>query len=766
MLDKHPAGTISKSFRDGTMLVTRDGMPRFSNTQQKQEVSFGRWFSVRVDDKSALFDPYDLSAKFENKKPSYFGYRIAPFASTLKNTQTFSWHDGWLIDHETKKLYINYAQHPSFTKSFTYHGSDLDGAGKIPVFLGLTAPPTGDTTDPYKMLAIQGLFAFAVGRYAVACLHDDSSVLLNGIAERQEIRARLCGPKISAVTTDSTGFVELRQLVFTPPSWHEVSSGWFMRVAQVTLAKVAPFLTADQSIELVDKTVLSLASTGSSAGTSSSGGAIPNVQMWAIGAPQMGLAPSTSLFRGIVAYPISGFITGAALTEIVRTYNRSSWHGSTNDAGVVFGLPFAAVGSNTLTLDAGTEAVKIVQDTLYSGAINSYQEVGVSNSVQDGVVLCHFVGPHPQGYNHSYTECVPQLDPILGDVASGAAPQTVSVGVAYDARNQTGMYDITVGGIQMLHIDFSHYEESGSSASVTALPVLDPLLGLNETFRVVDLADGADPWSDPTQYVAAMQFMCDEWIGKTTFYRARYRSMALTDPNQWQVNINPRPSNFVKTLDWTTRDYVVFDQVEGYFIYLKSTFTARMDVTGMTNTLTVTVEVDTPAGNVSAPLFAGTIPIGSMLDYPTWKLNGSVDFIPTHAPRLFFCPMAFEQGSFPGIAHTTASETGADPAMLIDFEIMLVEDDAEDGTALPKSLFRFAPRNLIEMLYAYIYSTTKYGQDNTERYPVDYNGRYDFVMQNAFKQWRVMVRDGVANAWPSGLEPPFGNVSAKVIGRV
>ena len=64
---------------------------------------------------------------------------------------------------------------------------------------------------------------------------------------------------------------------------------------------------------------------------------------------------------------------------------------------------------------------------------------------------------------------------------------------------------------------------------------------------------------------------------------------------------------------------------------------------------------------------------------------------------------------------------------------------------------RFIPRNLIEMLYAYVFSS-KYGVDPTARYPVDFTSRYNDMSTTLFGvQHRISYRDGVLVDWLDAL---------------
>lgn len=773
MLEKTPADTISRSVRGNTTLSTRGGMPHFSNEDDENSVDsvVGRWFSLRVGGKFCLFDPYTITLKHENVEPSRFGYRVAPFASSADRKQSFLWRDVWLID-ELKRIYINNKVQPSITGTFVYHANDSDAAGKLPVFLGLPAPGNRFSTSYPEFSGT----AFAVGRYSVAAMPDGSAVLMNGITERSESRARLCGPKISANSADASGTVELRQLVYTPPAWQALASGWFMRVAQVNLNKTAPHLGITQSVELVDRNLVVMNDMGTSTGTSSRTGSIPNVDLFCIAHGEVTQYASASDLHGWVYWYGDEILKGSVDTEIDKNYTRHTWQGSVSETGMMFGLTWASSGTNTLYADIGGEAVSVAGQLIDPFGFPNPGLIGTQTvwNTDDETygITAHFGTPSdPNHYydsaphfGHHYSTCAVLGTPNFG-YGQVTFPHGAITSCGYIERHQTGSYLMQIDSIDLVSVTFSHHEEGGEQNVVTGKNSMDSYLGAVQAWTHCAPGDGTSPYSYLGLYLEAINWWVDNKSRHTTSYIPNpHPNVPATFCN---VSTVARPSYLEKTLNWTTRDYILFDKAENYFIYLKSVMSATKTSGSLTNSCTVSLEVETPQGSTSAIIFSGSLPLGSLLDYPDWKLGGTTDYIPTHAPRLFFNPLAFEQGSFPGLAHVTAGEIadGAAAASLIDFEIKLTEDDANDGNTAPTSSFFFAPRNLIEMLYAYVYTTDRYGQDETDRYPIINTTAYTFVMENIFKNWRIRIRNGTAQVWSGTLPVMYDATPAKIIGR-
>lgn len=774
MLEKTPAETISRSIRGDTTLSTRGGMPHFSNENDKGADGslVGRWFSLRVGGKFCLFDPYTVVLKHENVEPSRFGYRVAPFASSADKKQSFLWRDVWLID-ALKRIYINNKIQPSITGTFVYHANDADAAGKLPVFLGLPAPGNRGSNS---YTSFSGT-AFAVGRYSVAAMPDGSAVLMNGITERSESRARLCGPKISANSADASGTVELRQLVYTPPAWQALASGWFMRVAQVNLNKTAPYLGITQSVELVDKNLVVMNDQGTSTGTSSRTGSIPNVPLFCIAHGVVTQYASASDLHGWVYWYGDEIFKGSVDTEIHKNYTRHTWQGSVSETGTLFGLMWAASGTNTLYADTGGEAVDVAYQLIdpfgfTNAGLIATQAVWNTDDETYGITGHFGTSSDPNHYydsaphfGHSYSTCAELGTPNFG-YGQVTFPHSAIASCGYIERHQTGSYLMQIDSIDLVSVTFSHHEEGGEQVVVTAKEnSMDSYLGAVQGWTHCAPGSGTSPYDYLGLYLELINWWVDNKSRHTTCYTPQ---PSPENPVTFcQYTFTARPSYLNKSLNWTTRDYILFDKTEGYFIYVKSTMSATKDGVGLTNACTITIEIETPQGNTTVTIFSGALPLGSLLDYPDWKLGGTTDYIPTHAPRLFFNPLAFEQGSFPGIAHTTAGEVadGANAASLIDFEIKLTEDDADDGNKAPTSSFFFAPRNLIEMLYAYVYTTDRYGQDETDRYPIINTTAYTFVMENIFKNVRVRIRNGTAQVWSGSLPTAYDVTPEKIIGR-
>ena len=138
--------------------------------------------------------------------------------------------------------------------------------------------------------------------------------------------------------------------------------------------------------------------------------------------------------------------------------------------------------------------------------------------------------------------------------------------------------------------------------------------------------------------------------------------------------------------------------------------------------------------------------------------------IPSPQIRAIFTPKYREQGSFFGAAYITKAEVanGATPACLINFALSL-ETYSFIGTDETDGVVHFIPCNLLEMLYAFVFSR-RYGCDPDERYPVDDAATFAAIMAGLFSvQRNIQFRDGQMVDWLIGLGLPyFGNLKTEL----
>lgn len=78
----------------------------------------------------------------------------------------------------------------------------------------------------------------------------------------------------------------------------------------------------------------------------------------------------------------------------------------------------------------------------------------------------------------------------------------------------------------------------------------------------------------------------------------------------------------------------------------------------------------------------------------------------------------------------------------------------------------FVPVNLLEMLYAYVYSS-KYGVDPYARYPVDRTATYNSITTALFTTgFRVAVKNGTQSNWTDVFGGSYASIQTVSLHRV
>ncbi|HNC91882.1 MAG TPA: hypothetical protein PL000_23415, partial [Anaerolineales bacterium] len=210
---------------------------------------------------------------------------------------------------------------------------------------------------------------------------------------------------------------------------------------------------------------------------------------------------------------------------------------------------------------------------------------------------------------------------------------------------------------------------------------------------------------------AALLEMGNAWISQTMITDSSHEGTNRTD--FYYGSVNSSVTDLVASLSWETRDYLLLDKTNSVLIYIKGEFSASKsapDPAPGAATLTVTLCIETPWGSASQALYSLSYTYGTMLPENDEIAPGKYA-IPSPQIRAIFTPKYREQGSFFGAAYITKAEVanGATPACLINFALSL-ETYSFIGTDETDGVVHFIPCNLLEMLYAFVFSR-RYGCD-------------------------------------------------------
>ena len=209
-----------------------------------------------------------------------------------------------------------------------------------------------------------------------------------------------------------------------------------------------------------------------------------------------------------------------------------------------------------------------------------------------------------------------------------------------------------------------------------------------------------------------------------------------------------------KTLTWETHDYILHDETNGVYVEVVGRYTGSSNTTNNVGTVTVRiyVEIETRYDQTSILLKEYTYGTVGFPQYVDLTGDDFVYGIPPPKVRAIFAPLHREQGSFKGGHYVELSEeaNGAQPVHLFNFILrLLTYYDIPEANGLNDTtdVVCFVPCNLIEMLYAIVYSA-EFGVSPVARYPVTFPVRYAEITTTLFaERFRIAVRDGVEGVW-------------------
>lgn len=761
-----PNGIRRRTINDVT-LRTRGGFPIFEGVPVDEDGEEGdryRWFAVRAGTMLGLFDPYQVALVEVLTEPLHFGYRVAAFRSSEPLDNLYDWNDVWLLDDKTKLLQVNGRPHAKLP--YPIARPDPDAAPRIPVLLLPAASATG---SPYDGLpdAADALPAFAVGRVSVTVMQPEEPVtpiapaVLGGGASRMQGKAALCGPRIEGATA------HLGQLAYLGGTWDAVVGGWAMHTLKATMLPTSPYLIAEPATVAVDHASPYPVSGGSLTGTSSASKGNLDLEVGLIGEGTVNKYASTSSLGAAVWFPWSRpWIESVAFTG-TKTYSRSEFRDTASQDGVVLGLPYSLAAEAVVLFDTGTEGLSVEAQTFYSGAQSGWSQAAVWHT--EDPLTWHW---EPLGASHlsNHIDRPPHY-PVRG---APAVTYGGSLGSApYGEITYRGNLSILVDAIELVDLSYERVDESGSERQASPRTgIYQSVISGNPTLGMFSLFVG--PWQDGNTVVHTPETAAG--------YAAQINSVAAeaADAEYYTFNDNLTISSLVtmstttrtprsdRDLSWITRDYLLYDKAESRFIHVFSEASAHGSYgSAASGSLYVSLIIESPLGTNEIVLYQGELPVGSILDIVegvTPELSTGAPYIPPPPPRLFFNPPFCDQGQFPGWVHTSVLES-ASPVELIDFELALGYDDFDGGANRPSAAVRFAPRNLIEMLYAYVYGGAGYGYGASRYVVFNPAGKLHLDVELFAKRHQVSIRNGGHGAWMPALGAPYSTTTTKVLGR-
>lgn len=795
---------------DGTWsrLSTRNGWPLFETDKLRTSTgltSSVRGFVAKVPGGTAvLFDPYTLTVLQSPYTPALNTYTVQDFATSwnVPGGDTTHWCDVMLFDGTRIKV----------------NGASMSSLG-ITVDHGFPAIPyvinRVDASDQYGNAErnTSEKRVFAIGRYSVKSWGGGGSAeTLTPTAPRTENRCLTIGQR----TDRATHTAWLGQLYHGAEGW-DGATEWYFSGASVQMLLTSTYLVKSSLGANVAMPLASLISVGPSSGSMSTDVTLPSTEVALMAHGVVGQtdpyvsnapgAPGSSghyschfEFNAIASRELSGAVDA--------TYSRVTYDGSSASTVEVSGVTLSYSASNNKKWDVRNESTRIKTQSVVLFVMD---ESGVSNSngsdmTGNSSALYwgnYFIAPPVGGLNASGP------GPNRGTPNKNVSGETIwYTSVTRNYEEQTCSFSVSADSGALVSGSFSRSKSSGPGVTLAPNPsslyhgIIDGRLprrseGLGiyngpVTFKAyVDLASDMT-WINayhgvwhghPYYWFEQPQEAVDAINAKYSSMRAQFQAQTCYDSENsegfstsgarggpyYTATVSPSVTLDTCLLNWSTKDYLLYDATNGVFISVESTF-AGVDALA---TLSVLLRVKTRHHDTTQALGTYTYNYGSpegMLPEREIESTGKYA-VPSPQIRAIFAPLYQEQGSFKGAHYVTSAEEsgGAVPFHGFNFLLHLSSyagfdtcNADNDGQAV-----YFVPCNLLEMLYAFVFSSELGVAVTGERYPVTYPARFTSLMSTLFSNpFRVSVRNGSVVNWTDSFGVEFSAVSTVSLHRV
>lgn len=747
-----------------TILRTRLGNPIFETENRRAAAAIlpdpaPRGFVAKATATALRFNPYTMSVVNNPYYPAGNLYTVQSFATTwnVDGSDTTHWHDVVIFDGSTIKVNAKSMPDLLITPALSFPA--------IPYVIAGT-PKYGDSSQNATEKRV-----FAVGRYEVKSWGGGgTSFVLEPITARTNNKAMTVGQRISG-----TDKATVSQFYFTGTNWDSLAGGWGLSFAEVTMLLASPYLTSVAGSSTVDQAVCTPVASGSSSPFSSVAATLPSVELCAVGVGELyssALADGTYTMYQNIRLPARETFSYSPPGAKETSGTSNSWSGSQSASPVVAGrtLTYAASSSLVKTSQSETYTYPAFSAPLFDPDVLSPGAGGIYYSSGGG----YGVWPDTT-WNKTPRDANGHGD---YDHSAGSLPTPAT----YITATQSGSASVKLGAIELVNVTFSRNKTSGNQV------VPSPITGR----YAADLADpyrwtnaGSGFW-EPNSILQVTMYASEpnhrDVVGKRQpMIAAKAAEMIAGGKFYDNVNahngtalynstITARPTVDDQALNWNTTDYILYDETNGVYVSIISSFvgTQAYGASG-TGTLTVSWKVESPSGTVTHQIHEETIGYSELL--PESVLVFGVDYVQSPKIRAVFAPLYQEQGSFKGAHYVTQAEVGGGAAAFHGFNFFLrlrpygdlsaIVSDNDSGPNV-----NFVPVNLLEMLYAYVYSS-KYGVDPYARYPVDRTATYNSITTALFTTgFRVAVKNGTQSNWTDVFGGSYASIQTVSLHRV
>lgn len=762
-----------------TMLRTHDGMPRFVRDGMTSLLSNRRGFIAQkqTENFGTRFDPYELEVLTSRYQPTYVRYAVQPFDSqyNVDSDDTTHWHD--VVSFNGNQVLVN-------------------AIGKLPPFANLPDVPTGAIPHLLKTGEDGNQYGrsderrvFAVGRETVKSWggENGSFEVLFPITPRAEDKAMVLGPAINHAANTAV----LGQLYFTGMSATDVSGGWYFTQRQVSMMLAAPYLIGVHGTADVEMPRAPMEAAGASTGTGDFDETFPATQVMLTASAYLAQDneyTDTSLGATVVKWIWNGTWSHTIDGYQHANYSRYTYSGTESATVTQSGKSVVYSASNSKIWDARSEYPVYSEQTFpVDGAnhVDSITSAMMDVSLDYGSLIWGVNGTIGQSTRGQFSRYIAGGEP---------SPRVVA---ERNYQVQDGEFSVVVGSTRLMYVKFEKNYSYGQKADLAPNEdYYDIYIGeesyagpsgmgqsgrVELNYRVYAPSDQIgvrdfykqNPTPPPNQLPEVVaeieQFrtdLRDEFIGQT-YYDCETASGIFSRPfgpsSFHHATLNPSVTTTISSLTVETTDFLLFDETNGVYVRVKG----HLSGSGTSLNLSVLLEVETRHHTNSITLISRSYTVSTLLPEVDLDDDGLFRGVPSPQIRAMFAPLHQEQGSFRGAHYVTAAEesAGALPFHGFNLVLRLMMYDSfgtinRDNDA--QSEINFVPGNLLEMLYAFVFSQ-EYGVGNIytdemsgERYPVLFLDRFGDLSATLFNvPVRVHIRDGAVHDWLDALGHPY-----------
>jgi hypothetical protein len=746
-------------------LRTRGGWPVFEeDIVEPGDPLSPRGFVAKVHNgRAILFNPYTLDILITPYLPAVNEYTVLDFATdwNVPPTDTTGWNDVVLFNGQ--EIRINNLAMPSL-------GITADhGYLAVPYVIN-----RNDNSDQYGN-AIRNETekrVFAIGREkATTWGGAGETVILEPQGPRNAaIRTALTiGQKLN-FTDDSAQIGQLFYPWEDLYPWYDDNVEWYFTSAHVQMLLASTYLVKTQGNANVVMSSPPFDDLGYVTGTKQSSVSFGTTDIGASGASYH-ISPSSYAgggSDGIIRYGMDDVVKGSIVGFFATNYYGYHYGGSIAETETVAGVTVEYTGFHDFRADTRGN---------YYGYPAQYLSFGVDVSNYtwllnaDAVHL--FWGIVDTGADPSITT---PYRGVPGRYLGGKSFNSVHIGTG---TIQEGNFLVTANGRDIIVIDYLLDEYSGEGMSWS------PNITYYQPYFKQDMwssygwgfaaeaiygnynTGGSSPVSDykriaGVQDPSVIAEIEAEWDkAKAALLTQRYYDCEASSGFYDRPSANndfylftkiPAVTTIIKTLTWETHDFILHDETNGVYIEIVGRYSGSSSETNNVGSVDLTIHLEIETRYDQTSILLKTYTFGTVGFPDPIELWPGIYGISPPKVRGIFAPLHQTQGSFKGGHYVELSEeaNGAQPVHLFNFILrLLTYYDIPEANELNDTtdIVYFVPCNLIEMLYAIVYSS-EFGVNAFERYPVTFPVRYTEITTTLFaERFRIAVRDGAEGVW-------------------